>query len=143
MLDAYLRDAALADARGGKSHTQVAVRGDVVVAYYSLAASSVEPAAASGRVAKGQGRQPIPVVLLARLAVHLTEQGRGLGGRMLLEALARSAEAAEVIGVRAVLVHAVDERARSFYERFGFEASPTHPLHLVMLMKDIRKTLGF
>ena len=66
----------------------------------------------------------------------------GLGAAMLVEALARSAAAADVIGARAVLVHTVDERARAFYERYGFEPSPTDPLHLVMLMKDIRKTLG-
>ena len=141
-LNAYLSERALPDARAGKSVTQVACRGDRVVAYYSLAAGSVEPADASERLAKGQGRQPIPVIVLARLAVDLEEQGKGLGEQMLLQALARGAEAASLIGARAVLVHAKDDRARAFYLRCGFEPSPTHPLHLVMLMKDIRKTLG-
>jgi GNAT superfamily N-acetyltransferase len=141
-LNDYLIDRALSDARAGKSQTQVACRGDSVVAYYSLAAGSVEASAATQRAAAGQDRQPIPVIVLARLAVDLTEQGHGLGEQMLVQALARSAEAASLIGVRAVLVHAKDQTARGFYERYGFEPSPTHPLHLLLLMKDIRKTLG-
>ena len=141
-LDDYLLDRALADARAGKSQTQVACRGDSVVAYYSLAAGSVEASAATQRAATGQGCQPIPVIVLARLAVDLTEQGHGLGEHMLVQALARSADAASLIGVRAVLVHAKDATARGFYERYGFEPSPTHPLHLLLSMKDIRKTLG-
>lgn len=141
-LNEYLLDRALPDARAGKSVTQVACRKERVVAYYSLAAGSVEPDATTGRLAKGQGRQAIPVIILARLAVDLAEQGRHLGEQMLLQALGRSAEAASLIGVRAVLVHAKDAAARSFYERYGFEPSPTHQLHLVLLMKDIRKTLG-
>jgi len=141
-LNDYLIDRALTDARAGKSQTQVACRGDSVVAYYSLAAGSIEASAATRRAATGQGRQPIPVIVLARLAVDLTEQGHGLGEQMLVQALARSADAASLIGVRAVLVHAKDATARGFYERYGFEPSPTHPLHLLLLMKDIRKTLG-
>jgi GNAT superfamily N-acetyltransferase len=140
-LDDYLKDHALADARAGKSHTQVACRADTVVAYYSLAAGSVEAEAATARAVEGQGLQPVPVIVLARLAVDLSEQGRGLGAQMLVQALARSAEAADLIGVRAVLVHAKDAQARAFYERYGFEASPTHPLHLLLLMKDIRRSL--
>ena len=141
-LNEYLVDRALSDAEAGKAVTQVACRRDRVVAYYSLAAGSVEPAEATDRLAKGQGRQAIPVIVLARLAVDLTEQGRHLGEQMLLQALGRSAEAASLIGVRAVLVHAKDSVARGFYEHYGFEASPTHSLHLVVLMKDVRKTLG-
>lgn len=82
------------------------------------------------------------MILLARLAVDRREQGRGLGAHLLLDALRRAAEGAEVIGGRAVLVHAADEEARSFYLRYGFESSPTDRLHLIMLMKDLRKTLG-
>jgi GNAT superfamily N-acetyltransferase len=141
-LNAYLSDRALHDAHAGKSVTQVACRGERVAAYYSLAAGSVEPADATERLAKGQGRQAIPVVVLARLAVDLTEQGRVLGEQMLLQALARAAEAASIIGARAVLVHAQDDRARAFYERYGFEQSPTHPLHLVLLIKDVRRSLA-
>jgi len=141
-LNDYIINRALADSRAGKSQTQVASRAKVVVAYYSLAAGSVEAADATERPTKGQGQQAIPVVVLVRLAVDSSEQGHGLGESMLFQALARSADAARLIGVRAVLVHAKDAAARSFYERYGFEPSPTHPLHLVLLMKDIRKTLG-
>ncbi len=83
-------------------------------------------------------RHPIPVVLLARLAVDVTVQGHGLGAFLLADAMGRSLAAAESIGVRALLVHAKDESARAFYERFGFVASPTDPLHLMLLMKDLR-----
>lgn len=141
-LNDYLVERALGDGRVGKSQTQVACRGDSVVAYYSLAAGSVEAADASQRLAKGQGNQAIPVIVLARLAIDLTEQGKGLGTQMLLQALARCADAATLIGVRAVIVHAKDQAAKRFYERYGFEPSPSHALHLVLLMKDIRKTLS-
>jgi len=140
-LDAYLKERALSDQRAEKSRTYVATRGQAVVAYFTLAAAGVEPEEATARVAKGQGRHAIPVVLLARLAVRLDEQGRGLGEAMLVDALRRCAQAADVIGARAVLVHAKDERARGFYVRYGFERSPTNPLHLIVLMKDVRASI--
>jgi GNAT superfamily N-acetyltransferase len=140
-LDEYLLRRALGDQRAEKSRTYVASRDNHVVAYFTLAAGAVGPEAAPARVAKGQGRQPVPVILLARLAVDEREQGKRLGEAMLLEALARSAEAAETIGARAVLVHAKDDEARSFYRHYGFEPSPTDPLHLMLLMKDIRRSL--
>lgn len=84
---------------------------------------------------------PVPVVLLARLAVDLSVQGHGLGAFLLADAMSRSLAAAESIGVRALLVHAKDESARAFYMRFGFVASPTDPLHLLLLMKDLRASL--
>jgi GNAT superfamily N-acetyltransferase len=141
-LDAYLKERALTDQKAEKSRSYVAARGRRAVAYFSLAAAGVEPEDATTRPATGQGRQPIPVVLLARLAVDLHEQGRGLGEAMLVDALRRCAQAADTIGARAVLVHAKDERARGFYVRYGFEPSPTNPLHLVVLMKDVRVSLA-
>jgi GNAT superfamily N-acetyltransferase len=141
-LNDYLSNRALADQKAEKSRTYVVCRDTRVIAYFSLAAGSVEPEAAPERVAKGQGRQPIPVILLARLAVAVSEQGRGLGEAILMEALRRCAAAANVIGARAVIVHAKDQKARSFYEKYGFEPSPTNPLHLVLLVKDIRRSLG-
>jgi GNAT superfamily N-acetyltransferase len=140
-LNDYLTRRALSDQQAGKSRTLVAARGKRVVAFVSLAAASVEPSSATGRVAKGQGAQGVPVILIARLAVDASEQRCGLGAAMLVEALARCARAAELVGVRAILVHAKDEQARSFYMNYGFEASPTHPLHLLMLMKDVRQNL--
>jgi predicted N-acetyltransferase YhbS len=142
-LNGYLTKRAFADQQAEKSRTYVVCRGARVVAYLSLAAGSVERAEAPECLAKGQGQQSIPVILLARLAVDVSEQGRGLGEALLVEALRRSAAAADIIGARAVIVHAKDQEARSFYERYGFEGSPTNPLHLVLLMKDVRKSLGF
>ncbi len=85
--------------------------------------------------------QPVPVVLLGRLAVDAGHQGQHLGRSLLLDAMMRVLQAGDLIGVRALLVHAIDERARVWYEQFGFERSPTHPLHLVLLMKDLRTTV--
>jgi GNAT superfamily N-acetyltransferase len=141
-LNDFLLRRALENQKGGKSRTYVAARDGAVVAFYSLAPASVSRAEAPDRITRGQGNQDIPVILLARLAVTLQEQGKGLGRYMLLDALRRSIEGADVIGGRAVLVHAEDESARSFYLHHGFEPSPTDDLHLLLLMKDLRKTLG-
>jgi predicted N-acetyltransferase YhbS len=81
---------------------------------------------------------PVPVVLLGRLAIDVKEQGRGLGAHLLRDAITRTVEAAELVGVRALLVHALHDQARRFYLHFGFESSPTPPLHLFLLMKDTR-----
>jgi GNAT superfamily N-acetyltransferase len=140
-LDDYLIKRALHDQRSDKSRTYVIARGKTVVGYFSLAAASVDPLHATARLAAGQGAQDVPAILLGRLAVDRGVQGRGFGEALLVEALARAAGAADMIGARAVLVHAASDRARSFYLRYGFEPSPTDPLHLILLMKDIRKTL--
>lgn len=139
-LNDFLRRRALENQKSGKPRTYVAARGKKVVAFYSLAPAAVTPDQAPERVGKGQGSQDIPVILLGRLAVAREEQGKDLGRHMLLDALRRALKGAEVIGGRAVLVHAEDEEARGFYLRYGFEASPTDELHLLMLMKDLRKT---
>lgn len=140
-LNDYLTRQALADQRADKSRTYVVASDDGVIGYFTLAAASISPRDATERAMKGQGVQAIPAVLLARLAVDSRFQGQGIGEALLIEALARSATAADVIGARAVLVHAIGDPARGFYTRYGFEPSPTDPLHLIMLMKDIRKTL--
>jgi len=90
---------------------------------------------------KGQGRYPVPVILMARFAVDQAEQGKGYGKALLRDALRRALSGAEAIGGRAFLVHAKDEEARAFYLKFGMEESPTNPLHLFLLFKDIRQTL--
>jgi predicted N-acetyltransferase YhbS len=112
-----------------------------VIGYFGVAAASIEPKNATSRAACGQGRQPIPAVLLGRLAVDVSIQGNGIGGALLVEALMRAAAASRAIGARVVLVHALDERARRFYMHYGFEPSPTDSLHLMVLMKDLRKTI--
>ncbi len=99
------------------------------------------PDDAPARVVKGQGRYPVPVILMARFAVDSAEQGKGLGRRLFRDALRRALSGAEAIGGRAFLVHAKDEAARAFYLQFGMEQSPTNSLHLFLLFKDIRHSL--
>ena len=128
--------------RNGSARTYVSLRGHQVVGYYTIAPGSVEKERTPERVGYGLARYPVPVILLARLAVDKKEQGKGLGGGLLRDALTRGISASEIIGGRAILVHAKDEQAKAFYERFGFEPSPVDPFHLFLLMKDIKKTLG-
>jgi GNAT superfamily N-acetyltransferase len=143
-LDTWLIEHAQAATGAGSARTYVVgdrEQDDRVVGYFALNAGGAEPASAPPRVRAGMPRHPIPVVLLARLAVDVSVQGHGLGAFLLADAMRRSMAAAEAIGVRALLVHAKDEAARAFYERFGFVASPTDPLHLMLLMKDLRASL--
>lgn len=140
-LDDFLKRRALAAQGSRGARTYVVHRGGRVVGYYSVAAGAVAHQEAPERVATGLGQYPIPVVLLARLAVDVSEQRKGLGAALLKDALGRAAAAGEEIGVRAVLVHAKDEEAAAFYKRFDFEPSPTDPLHLFLLMKDLRRLL--
>lgn len=114
-----------------------------VAGYYALAAGSVAPANASRRLMQGAGRYHQPVVILTRLGVDRFAQGAGLGRALVVDALRRIAGAAEVIGVRAVLIHCESEAARAFYLRLAkFEASVTDPMHLILLMKDLRRALA-
>jgi GNAT superfamily N-acetyltransferase len=121
--------------------TYVACRANQVAGYYSLVASSVSRGNAPERIAKGLANHPIGVILLARLALDQTEKGHGLGKALLKDALVRTAQAAEIVGVRALLVHAIDEDARRFYQHFNFEPSPVDPMHLMLLIKDLRAML--
>jgi hypothetical protein len=114
-----------------------------VVGYYALAAGSVAPAAASRRMMQGAGQYHQPVVILTRLGVDLSVQGAGLGRALVVDALRRIATASEVIGVRALLIHCESDAARDFYLGLAkFDASPTDPLHLLLLMKDLRRALA-
>lgn len=140
-LAAWLRRYALQSHQAGAARVYVVHRTGRVVGYYALAAGSVEPDGAPERVKKGLARHPIPVILLARLAVDTSEQRRGLGAALLKDALRRTASAADEIGARAILVHAKDDEARAFYRHFDFEPSPTDPLHLFLLMRDLRAIL--
>ena len=138
-LNTYLKRFAWMNQQAGAAKTYVAARGQRVVGYYSLAYGSVEPAAASTRVRQGLARHPIPVMVLARLAVDRTEQGRGLGKEVLIDALLRTLQAADIAGLRAIMVHAKDEQARAFYEKLDFIRSPIDEFQLMLLMKDVRK----
>jgi GNAT superfamily N-acetyltransferase len=140
-LNDWLKRFALTNQRNESARTYVVHRNGLVVGYYSISAGSVSVEEAPARISKGLARYPIPVILLARLAIDKDEKGAGLGKALLKDALARIAQAAEIVGARAVLVHAIDQQARKFYEHFDFEASPSHELHLMLLMKDLRKAL--
>jgi len=109
-----------------------------IVAYHALAAASVGHQEATRRAAGGMPKHPIPAVLLARLAVDSSVQHRGLGAWLLRDAMLRTLTAAEEMAVRVLLVHAINDDAQAFYLRHGFEPSPTDPLNLQMLTKDIR-----
>ena len=141
-LDDWLKRFAWVNQQNEVSRTYVVQRRERVVGYYSIAAGSVDREDAPARVAKGLARHPVPIVLLTRLAVDRTEQGAGLGKALLKDALTRIAGVADIVGARAVLVHAIDEEAAAFYRHFGFEPSPVNPLHLMLLMKDLRAASG-
>ena len=141
-LDAYLRKYAYLNHQNRSARTYVATRGRRVVGYYTLAAGSVSREETPRRVAQGLGQYPVPVVLLARLGVDSREQGKGLGKALLKDAILRALQASDVIGSRAILTHAKDDKARAFYTKFGFEPSPVNQFHLYLLMKDIKKALA-
>ncbi|HEX5079430.1 MAG TPA: GNAT family N-acetyltransferase [Geminicoccaceae bacterium] len=119
----------------GASRTYVACQGARVVAFYSLANGAIAHREASGRLRRNM-RDPIPVMLLGRLAVDREFQGRGLGKALLQDAILRTLQAAEIAGIRAILVHAKDENARRFYERYGFLASPANPRTLALPLQE-------
>ena len=137
-LDRFLIRHALQAQQANSSQTYVAIGDGEVVGFYTIVAGEVRHADAPERVVKGMPRHPIPLLVLARLAVHTNAQGRGIGAGLLLDALGRTLQVADVIGVRALAVHAKDDSAVAFYRHFGFTPSPTDARHLFMLIKDIR-----
>ena len=138
VLNRFLQRFALMNQKANSAQTYVACSPNRSVrGYYSLSVGSVEWDDVPLRVAHGLARHSVPVMLLARLAVDRTEQGKGLGQALLKDALLRTAQAADIAGIRALLVHAKDENARQWYEHFNFVSSPSDPLHLYLLMKDI------
>ena len=141
-LNAFLKGFALTNQQGGLARTYVVLTEGRVVGYYSLAPAGVEPSEAPERVMKGQPRHPVPCILLARLAVDKTAQGTGLGKLLFRDAMLKALNAHEQIGGRAFLVHAMDEEAKAFYSKYGMLPSPTHPMHLFLLFKDLRSALG-
>ena len=138
-LNRFLARFALTSQQAGAALTYLAISGETVIGYYSLAVGEVACEEAPDRLKKGLASHPIPIMLLARLAVSTTWQGRGLGKGLLKDAMQRTLQAADIAGIRAFAVHAVDDNARQFYEYFGFVPSPTDPLHLFLLIKDIRR----
>ena len=139
VLNRYIIRFALTNQSSGSAQTYVATRGEKVIGYYSLAVGAVAHAEAPPRIVKGLAHHPVPVMLLARLAVDNAAKGKGLGAALLLDALARILQAADIAGIRAVIVHAKDDYARRFYAHFDFDPSPTDPYHLYLLIKDLRR----
>ena len=139
-LDVWLKRFARAAQGSGSARVFVTTSdGATVVGYYALAACQIEPDEATARLLKGEPKhRAVPAVLLARLAVDGDHQGAGIGRSLLQDAVLRCLQAADSVGVRALLVHAKHERARAWYEQYGFEPSPTDPLHLMLLIKDLR-----
>lgn len=141
-LNQFLQRFALASQKSNSSQTYVCCKNGIVVGYYSLAVGSVDPEEAPSRVTKGLARHPVPVMILARLAVNSSDKRIGLGKALLKDALLRTVQASEIAGIRALLVHAKDEKARLKYMEWAeFEQSPTDPFHLFLLHKDIKLSL--
>jgi len=138
-LNRYIARFSLNNQFAGGAQNYVAISESRVVGYYSLAVGAVAHSNAPLRMAKGLARHPVPVMLLARLAVDNGAKGGGLGAALLQDALARTLQAAEIAGIRAMIVHAKDDAARRFYEHFNFDPSPTDPYHLYLLIKELRK----
>jgi len=141
-LNAWLVKHALQNQGASAAQTYVGLVNDAVVGYYSLAAGQVEFADAPERLRKGLARHPVPIMLLARLAVDKDWQGKGIGRALLRDAVLRTLQAADIAGIRALAVHAKNDKARQYYEQFDFIPSPSDPLHLFVLLKDLRKSIG-
>jgi len=142
LLNEWLARYALVSQQANAARTFVVCDHSRVIGFYSLAVGSVQYEEAPPRVQKGLARHPIPIMILARLAVDKTYHGCKFGAGLLKDALLRAVNVSEQAGVRAVFVNAKDQRARSFYEKHGFESSLVDPLWLMFLIKDIKKSIG-
>lgn len=140
-LNKFLKNFAYSSQQSNASKTYVGVSNNKIVGFYTIVAGAVVYDDAPERIQKGLARHPIPIAVLARLAVSIEHQGKGIGAGLLKDAMIRIVSISETIGIRAFVAHAKDEKARSFYERFGFISSPTNPFHLFILIKDIAKYL--
>ena len=140
-LNQFLQRYALVNQKANSAQTYVCCQGDVVVGFYSLVVGSADPQAVPSRVMKGLARHPVPVMILARLAVDKEHQRKSLGKALLKDALLRTAQAADIAGIRSLLVHAKDDVARQWYESWEFEPSQTDPYHLFLMLKDLKNLL--
>ncbi|MDH5763205.1 MAG: GNAT family N-acetyltransferase [Nitrospinota bacterium] len=140
VLDDWLRRRALRNEASGASRTYVICSGGRVVGYYALAVGAVESASASGKVKRNMP-DPVPVMVIARLAVDQNYQGRGLGRALIRDGVLRIVQAADIAGIRAILVNALSDDARKFYERCGFHVSPIDSMTLMITLADAKKAL--
>jgi GNAT superfamily N-acetyltransferase len=139
-LNGWLKKRALANEESGASRTYVVCASGRVVGYYALASGGVALAQAPGRVRRNMP-DPLPVMVVGRLAIEKGWQGRNIGRGLLRDAVLRTLQAAEIGGIRAILVHAISEDAKRFYERYGFTASPIEPMTLMITISDANKAL--
>jgi GNAT superfamily N-acetyltransferase len=140
-LDDWLKRRALKNELEWASRTYVLCTGKVVVAYYCLANGAVAQTSATGRVRRNMP-DPIPVMVIGRLAVVRHWQGKGIGRALLRDAILRTLQASEIAGIRAVLVHAISEDAKQFYEQCGFHASPADPMTLMVKVRDAAASMS-
>jgi len=139
-LDDWLRRRALQNEEPGASRTYVLCEGERVVGYYALAVGAVAHMEAPGRVRRNMP-DPVPVMLIGRLAVDQSCQGQAIGPALLRDAVLRTLQAAEIAGIRAILVHAISESAKRFYEKWGFISSPLDPMTLMITITEARKAV--
>ena len=141
-LNQFLQRYALVNQKANSAQTYVCCKDGEVVGFYSLTVGSVEPKEAPHRVVKGLARHSVPVMLLARLAVDKAHQGKGLGRALLKDALLRTLQVSDIVGIRALIVHAKNDVARQWYIEWEFEPSPTDPFHLFLMLKDLKAIVG-
>ncbi|HVB59200.1 MAG TPA: GNAT family N-acetyltransferase [Candidatus Acidoferrales bacterium] len=139
-LNDWLKKRALANEKSGASRTYVVCSAGKVVGYYALANGGVALAKTQGRVRRNMP-DPLPVMIVGRLAVERSWQGRNIGWSLLRDAILRTIQAAEIGGIRAILVHAISEDAKRFYERYGFAASPVDPMTLMVTIGDAKRAI--
>jgi GNAT superfamily N-acetyltransferase len=137
-LNRFLIRNALQNQQANASQTYVLITNDRVIGYHTLVVGEVAFATAPARLTKGLARHGVPIMLLARLAVGRECQGQGIGQALLKDALLRTLQAADIAGIRAFAVHAKDDEARAFYRHFDFIESASDPMHLFLLLKDIK-----
>ena len=140
-LDHWLRNRALQNEKTGASRTYVVCAGSCVVGYYALAAGAVAHTEATSR-AKRNMPDPVPVILIGRLAIDSRFQSRGIGADLLRDAVLRTLQAAEIAGIRAILVSAISANAKTFYEKFGFISSPANPQTLMITVTEAARMLA-
>jgi GNAT superfamily N-acetyltransferase len=140
-LDSWLKRRALQNEEAGASRTYVLRTGREIAGYYALATGAIAHVEATGKVRRNMP-DSVPVIILGRLAIASKFQGRGIGTALLRDAVLRIVQAAEIAGIRAILVHAISDQAKRFYEKRGFTPSPADPMTLMIKVAEVAKILG-
>ena len=141
-LNQFLHRYAFLNQKAGSAQTYACCKAGEVAGFYSLTVGSVEHTEAPDRVVKGLARHPLPVIILARLGVDISHQRKVLGLALLKDALLRTIQVADIVGIRALIVHSKNDVARKWYTEWEFEPSPTDPFHLFLMLKDLKAIAG-